>query len=268
MWPRQRTVETEHHLPNGGVADIAVCVRNETKVVIEVFNTHRTATIDSESARSRPEPWYEVRVDDVLRMLHSTQYYGELECVRPDRVCPECKRLQRVRNRLGNWTLKTGRHENKTFEQASSDEDYVNWLLGRLVKGQYHELDEQIRNGYYREGAPIAFEMPKGDHMNVSSVFRDSGLRNGSILAFIGYLIFLDPDLSAIEFAGGKLAKRVWKPYEPGQKQAKRVTLVKFDSRSGNWTNPWDAYEDRYYIKGRDGCGRLGWFRARLSKYR
>jgi hypothetical protein len=67
--------------------------------------------------------------------------------------------------------------------------------------------------------------------MNVSSVFRDSGLRNGSILAFIGYLIFLDPDLSAIEFAGGKLAKRVWKPYEPGQKQAKRVTLVKFDSK-------------------------------------
>ena len=65
MWPRQRTVETEHHLPNGGVADIAVCVLNETKVVIEVFNTHRTATIDSESARSRPEPWYEVRVDDV-----------------------------------------------------------------------------------------------------------------------------------------------------------------------------------------------------------
>ena len=248
MWPRQRTVETEHHLPNGGVADIAVCVLNETKVVIEVFNTHRTATIDSESARSRPEPWYEVRVDDVLRMLHSTQYYGELECVRPDRVCPECKRLQRVRNRLGNWTLKTGRHENKTFEQASSDEDYVNWLLGRLVKGQYHELDEQIRNGYYREGAPIAFEMPKGDHMNVSSVFRDSGLRHGSILAFIGYLIFLDPDLYAIEFAGGKLAKRVWKRYKPGQKQAKRVSVVQFDSRSGNWTNPWDAYEDRYYI--------------------
>ena len=264
VWPRQRTVETEHRLPNGGVADIAVCVRNETKVVIEVFNTHRTATIDSESARSRPEPWYEVRVDDVLRMLHSTQYYGELECVRPDRVCPECKRLQRVRNRLGNWTLKTGRHENKTFEQASSDEDYVNWLLGRLVKGQYHELDEQIRNGYYREGAPIAFEMPKGDHMNVPSVFRDSGLRHGSILAFIGYLIFLDPDLYAIEFAGGKLAKRVWKRYKPGQKQAKRVSVVQFDSRSGNWTNPWDAYEDRYYIKGRGSCGEPGWFSPRL----
>ena len=247
--PHERTVETEHRLPTGGIADVAVCAGNETKVVIEVYSTHRTATIDSESTRSRPEPWYEVRVDDVLRMLHSTQYYGELECVRPDRVCPECKRLQRVRNRLGNWTLKTGRHENKTFKQASSDEDYVNWLLGRLVKGQYHELDEQIRNGYYREGAPIAFEMPKGDHMNVPSVFRDSGLRHGSILAFIGYLIFLDPDLYAIEFAGGKLAKRVWKPYEPGQKQAKRVTLVKFDSRSGNWTNPWDAYEGRYYSK-------------------
>ena len=247
--PHERTVETEHRLPTGGIADVAVCAGNETKVVIEVYSTHRTATIDSESTRSRPEPWYEVRVDDVLRMLHSTQYYGELECVRPDRVCPECKRLQRVRNRLGNWTLKTGRHENKTFEQASSDEDYVNWLLGRLVKGQYHELDEQIRNGYYREGAPIAFEMPKGDHMNVSSVFRDSGLRHGSILAFIGYLIFLDPDLYAIEFAGGKLAKRVWKRYKPGQKQAKRVSVVQFDSRSGNWTNPKDAYEGRYYSK-------------------
>ena len=263
--PHERTVETEHRLPTGGIADVAVCAGNETKVVIEVYSTHRTATIDSESTRSRPEPWYEVRVDDVLRMLHSTQYYGELECVRPDRVCPECKRLQRVRNRLGNWTLKTGRHENKTFKQASSDEDYVNWLLGRLVKGQYHELDEQIRNGYYREGAPIAFEMPKGDHMNVPSVFRDSGLRHGSILAFIGYLIFLDPDLYAIEFAGGKLAKRVWKRYKPGQKQAKRVSVVQFDSRSGNWTNPWDAYEDRYYIKGTD-CGGLGlaWFRPRL----
>ena len=247
--PHERTVETEHRLPTGGIADVAVCAGNETKVVIEVYSTHRTATIDSESTRSRPEPWYEVRVDDVLRMLHSTQYYGELECVRPDRVCPECKRLQRVRNRLGNWTLRTGKHENKTFEEASLDGDYVNYLLGRLVEGQYQELDEQIRNGYYREGAPIAFEMPKGDHMNVSSVFRDSGLRNGSILAFIGYLIFLDPDLSAIEFAGGKLAKRVWKPYEPGQKQAKRVTVVQFDSRSGNWTNPKDAYEGRYYSK-------------------
>ena len=248
--PHERTVETEHRLPTGGIADVAVCAGNETKVVIEVYSTHRTATIDSESTRSRPEPWYEVRVDDVLRMLHSTQYYGEIECVRLDhRMCPKCKGLQKKRGQLGNWNLTTGKHENKTFEEASSDDDYVNWLLGRLVEGQYQELDEQIRNGYYREGAPIAFEMPKGDHMNVSSVFRDSGLRHGSILAFIGYLIFLDPDLYAIEFAGGKLAKRVWKPYEPGQKQAKRVTLVKFDSRSGNWTNPKDAYEGRYYSK-------------------
>ena len=252
-------VKTEYQLPSGGRADIAVCVGNETKVVIEVFSTSRTAP------ENRPEEhWYEVDAKAVLRMLNTNQSYGELECVRPDRVCPECKRLQRVRNRLGNWTLKTGRHENKTFEQASSDEDYVNWLLGRLVKGQYHELDEQIRNGYYREGAPIAFEMPKGDHMNVSSVFRDSGLRHGSILAFIGYLIFLDPDLYAIEFAGGKLAKRVWKRYKPGQKQAKRVSVVQFDSRSGNWTNPWDAYEDRYYIKGRGSCGEPGWFSPRL----
>ena len=90
---------------------------------------------------------------------------------------------------------------------------------------------------------------------------------DNELLDFAEYLVN-DPDLYAIEFAGGKLAKRVWKPYKPGQKQAKRVTVVQFDSRSGNWTNPWDAYEDRYYIKGRDGCGRLGWFRARLSKYR
>ena len=88
--------------------------------------------------------------------------------------------------------------------------------------------------------------------------------RHGSILAFIGYLIFLDPDLYAIEFAGGKLAKRVWKRYKPGQKQAKRVSVVQFDSRSGNWTNPWDAYEDRYYIKGRGSCGEPGWFSPRL----
>ena len=97
------------------------------------------------------------------KMLHSTQYYGELECVRPDRVCPECKRLQRVRNGLHkNWTLKTGRHENKTFEQASSDEDYVNWLLGRLVKGQYTRAGmNKFRERLLPGGRPNSLEMPK-----------------------------------------------------------------------------------------------------------
>ena len=249
--PHERTVETEHRLPTGGIADVAVCAGNETKVVIEVYSTHRTATIDSESTRSRPEPWYEVRVDDVLRMLHSTQYYGEIECVRLDhRMCPKCKGLQKKRGQLGNWNLTTGKHENKTFEEASSDYGYVNYLLGKLVKGQYQELEKQIpnlrANNYWDQR--IAFELPEREWRNVSSVFRDSRLKHPSLMAFTEYLVN-DPDLHAVEFPYGESAARVWKAYKAGQNGAEGVTVVQFDSRSGNWTNPKDAYEGRYYSK-------------------
>ena len=116
-------------------------------------------------------------------------------------------------------------------------------MLGEVVKGQYQELNEQIRNGSPWDNT-IAFELPKREWMNVTSVFRDSKITYGDLLDFAEYLVN-DPDLYAIEFAG--LATRVWKPYKPGQNSAKGVTLVQFDSQ--NWTNPKDAYEGRYYSK-------------------
>ena len=84
--------------------------------------------------------------------------------------------------------------------------------------------------------------------MNVSLVFRDSKITYGGLTAFAEYLVN-DPDLYAIEFAGGERAMRVGKPYKSGQQQVRGVTVVQYDSLSGNWTNPWDAYEGRYYSK-------------------
>ena len=146
--------------------------------------------------------------------------------------------------------MTTGKHENKTFEEASSDYGYVNYLLGKLVKGQYQELEKQIpnlrANNYWDQR--IAFELPEREWRNVSSVFRDGGLKHPSLMAFTEYLVN-DPDLHAVEFPYGESAARVWKAYKAGQNGAEGVTVVQFDSRSGNWTNPKDAYEGRYYSK-------------------
>ena len=258
VWPRQRTVETEHHLPNGGVADIAVWVRNETKVVIEVFNTHRTATIDSESARSRPEPWFEVRADDVLTMLKSNQSY--IECVRGDRgMCPKCESKGERRKAFGQWKLFSGPHKDKTFEEASSDIKYGNRLLGLLVQGQFRQMKKHIQSGYWDD--IIAFELPKRERMNVSVVFRDGTLTDRSLLLFTEYLV-TDPDLYAIEARGSSkidvdvedpesmapwdwayvprsatvIAKRVG-PYKAGTKRASGVTLARYSFQLGKWTN-------------------------------
>jgi hypothetical protein len=214
-------------------------VGNETKVVIEVLSKNPT-----DSARfPRPEPWYEVGAKAVLRMLKSNQSHGELECVRPDRVCRDCERSQKKRDRLGKRKFRGTKHKGETFEEVSSDPGRCQWVLGEVVKGQYQELNEQIRNGSPWDNT-IAFELPKREWMNVTSVFRDSKITYGDLLDFAEYLVN-DPDLYAIEFAG--LATRVWKPYKPGQNSAKGVTLVQFDSQ--NWTNPKDAYEGRYYSK-------------------
>ena len=238
----ERKVKTEYQLPSGGRADIAVCVGNEPKVIIEVLNTNPT-----DSARfPRPEPWYEVGAKAVLRMLKSNQSHGELECVRPDRVCGKCERVQKERDRRGNWKLRGTKHNGKTFEEVSSEyPGWCQWALGEVVKGQYQELNEQICDGY--SGTRIAFELPKGEWMNVSLLFRDSKITYGGLTAFAEYLVN-DPDLYAIDFVGGE-ALRVWKPYKPGQQQVKGVTVVQYDSRSENWTNPWDAYEGCYYSK-------------------
>ena len=242
---KDRRVKTEYQLPSGGRADIAVCVGNEPKVIIEVLNTNPT---DNERF-PRPEPWYEVDAKAVLRMLKLNQSSAELECVRPDGPdrgkCYKCKRVQKERDRRGKWKLRGTKHNGKTFEEVSSEySGWCQWVLGEVVKGQYQELNEQICDGY--SGTRIAFELPKGEWRNVSSVFRDSKIYGG-LLAFAEYLVN-DPDLYAIESAG-ELAMRVRKQYKPGQQQVKGVTVVQFDSRSGNWTNPKDAYEGRYYSK-------------------
>ena len=237
----ERIVKTEYQLPSGGRADVAVCVGNETKVVIEVFSTSRTAP------ENRPEEhWYEVDAKAVLRMLNTNQSYGELECVRPDREkCYKCKSVQKRRDALGRKTMKVGTRNGTTFEELSSDDEYCNFWLRKVVEGQYQKLNEQIRNGYLDN--TIAFELPKREWIDVTSVFRDSKVEYGDLLDFVEYLVN-DPDLYAIHFVGGE-ALRVWMRYKPGQQQVKGVTVVQFDSRSGNWTNPWDAYEGRYYSK-------------------
>ena len=238
---RERMVKTEYQLPSGGRADIAVCVGNETKVVIEVFSTSRTAP------ENRPEEhWYEVDAKAVLRMLNTNQSYGELECVRPDREkCYKRKSVQKRRDALGRKTMKVGTRNGTTFEELSSDDGYCNFWLRKVVEGQYQKLNEQIRNGYWDN--TIAFELPKREWIDVTSVFRDSKVEYGDLLAFVEYLVN-DPDLYAIHFVGGE-ALRVWMRYKPGQQQVKGVTVVQYDSRSENWTNPWDAYEGCYYSK-------------------
>ena len=141
--------------------------------------------------------------------------------------------------------MKVGTRNGTTFEELSSDDGYCNFWLRKVVEGQYQKLNEQIRNGYWDN--TIAFELPKREWIDVTSVFRDSKVEYGDLLAFVEYLVN-DPDLYAIHFVGGE-ALRVWMRYKPGQQQVKGVTVVQYDSRSENWTNPWDAYEGCYYSK-------------------
>ena len=256
------TVEIEHRLPTGGIADIAVCAGDETKAVIEVFSKHRTAPSD------RPEPWYEVRADDVLTMLKANQSY--IECVRDRRMCPKCESRAKAWA-FGQLKLFAGRHKGKTFEEASSDIKYGNYLLGQLVQGQFRQMREHIR-GYWDD--TIAFELPKRERMNVSDVFRGGTLKDRSLLFFTEYLV-TDPDLYAIEAKGSSkidvevspesmapwdwayvprtatvTAKRVG-PYKAGTKRASGVTLARFDSQLGKWTNvttyPRVDDDDDYY---------------------
>ena len=81
------------------------------------------------------------------------------------------------------------------------------------------------------------FEVPKGQYINVSRVFRNDKLKGKSLLAFAEYLV-IDPDLYAIS-ATDYSSSANWEktPYKPGLKRASGVTVVRFDSRSGNWTN-------------------------------
>lgn len=231
----ERTVKTEHRLSTGGIADIAVCAGNET-VVIEVLSTHRTAPVDGESPLGRPEPWYEVEANAVLRMLKYNSSYGDLECVR-DRLCPKCESREKRRKTLRQWTLYDGKRKEKTFEEASSDIGYRNKILRKLVEGQFRQMAEQLDPFSPLFPGTIAFEVPKGQYINVSRVFRNDKLKGKSLLTFAEYLVN-DPDLYAIS-ATHHSSSAKWEktPYKPGQVRASGVTVVRFDSRSGNWTN-------------------------------
>jgi len=265
----ERRVEVEHRLPAGGIADIAVYAGEKCEVVIEVFDTHRTATtVNGVSAPSRPEPWYEVRADDVLRMLEANQSISEIECVRLDHgMCPKCGDRQKKRVIRGQWTLKVGKHKGKTFEEASSDTVYVKYLLVKLVEGQFWHMAEEL-DPYARLGknkglwiATIAFELPQGgEYMSVYSLFRNGELKESSLVDFAEYLVN-EPDLYAIEAKESSkidlsseeiqsmapwdlqyyrteivTAKKRAGPYRPGTNLASEVTVVRFDSKLENWT--------------------------------
>lgn len=239
-----RTVKMEHRLPTGGIADVAVCMGDTCEAIIEVMNTHRTATVGDSSgamAASRPEPWYEVRANAVFRMLNDSLAClsgddAEIEDVRLDREsCPDCMVLRRKRNKLSKWTLRVGKFRGSTFEEVSSDQSYCNWVLTRLVENDYSHMriDE-----FGRFDPVIAFVLPKRKHVNATMAFPHTTL-GGSLLAFAEYLLN-DPLLYAIETKIKTIldtslfyslvdvvsAKRVWNPYKLGTKRADGVTLV------------------------------------------
>jgi len=184
-------------------------------------------------------------------------------------MCPNCESKGERRKAFGQLKLFSGRHKGKTFEEASSDIKYGNYLLGQLVEGQFRQMREHI-SGYWYD--TIAFELPKRARMNVSDVFRDGKLKKDTYLAFAKYLI-TDPDLYAIEAKGSSKinvdvspesmapwdwayvprtatvnAKRVG-PYKEGQKRASGVTLARFNFQSGKWTNAttYPRVDDGYY---------------------
>ena len=184
--------------------------------------------------------------------------------------------------------MKTGRHNGTTFKETSLDIKYGNYWLGQLIHEEYCQMTEQLDPdlllGYANSGPKIAFELPKGHYVKLSSIFRSNlklssiyrnKYKNSSLLAFVEYLVN-DPDLYAIEAKTSyKLAEDVdpesmapwdWeqvarkevvtaKPvrtqYKQGQKRASGVTLARFDSRLGKWTNvttyPRVDDDDGYY---------------------
>ena len=153
---------------------------------------------------------------------------------------------------------------------------YGNNWLGELVHEEYwqiaEQLDPDLQLGYANSGPKIAFELPKGDYVELSSIFRNklklssiyrNNYTNSSLLAFVEYLVN-DPDLYAIEVTGvdygtnscgerstSTSAKRERTPYKPGTKRAAGVTLLRFDSQLGKWTNttthPRLDVDDGYY---------------------
>jgi hypothetical protein len=80
-------VVLEYRSPSGSyVADVAVVNAGVVRFIIEVVHTHRTVTTD------RPEPWVEVRADQVA---HETAHSGTNIClddcrIKNPRTCSNC----------------------------------------------------------------------------------------------------------------------------------------------------------------------------------
>jgi hypothetical protein len=80
-------VVLEYRSPTGNyIADIAVLNGNEVRYIIEVVHSHHTTT------SCRPEPWFEVKANDIHEGCH---YGGEVvnldDCrIKNTRFCPNC----------------------------------------------------------------------------------------------------------------------------------------------------------------------------------
>lgn len=64
------------------VADVVLLNGNEIEIVFEIYSTHKT------NANDRPEPWYEIKADDMLTLSKIHGKY-EYKCIR-NSVCQEC----------------------------------------------------------------------------------------------------------------------------------------------------------------------------------
>ena len=87
------------------IADIAITESDNVKYILEVTNTHRT--IDK-AAECRPEPWFDITADEIIKKTNSTKKCLKLNCIRTDanRFCDTCSEnielIEKVKKRFIN----------------------------------------------------------------------------------------------------------------------------------------------------------------------
>jgi hypothetical protein len=87
------------------IADIAITESDNVRYILEVTNTHRT--IDK-AAECRPEPWFDIMADEIIKKTNSTKKCLKLNCIRTDanRFCDTCseniKLIEKVKKRFIN----------------------------------------------------------------------------------------------------------------------------------------------------------------------
>lgn len=91
---------------------------SEIEIVFEIYNTHKT------NPESRPEPWYEIKADNMLT-LNTVDGFYEYKCIR-NSVCKECIKAQddeieRLKNadelKIKKWKCSEEKKQNKRIEQ-------------------------------------------------------------------------------------------------------------------------------------------------------